>query len=268
MGIGGPTGPGTQIHLPNFDFSENAMTAAGTPLIEFIKQDGQYGIKVNGETDGITAMARQRYTDSARNHYIAFNLATRGGTPPAVTEYTVTFHANGGTFPGGATQHDGGTYPEGVLISGSGVPTATRSGYALQSGWYRDPACTTLWNFATDTMPAADIILYANWTRDTDPGGGGGESSTPPTPPTTPETPTDPGDPNDDDDYTPIGDEPTPLSEMPDLTFIFDDGVPLVGLPETGSILSPEGLLRPEALMGAAALLTLPAYIIRRRKGT
>ena len=105
---------------------------------------------------------------------------------------------------------------------------------------------------------------------ETPPGGSGSEDGgdTDPTPPVTPPTP--PTNPDSDrnpnrDDYTPIGDMPTPLSELPDLTLIFDDGVPLAGLPPTGSTLSG-GLLQPEMLLAAAALLSVPTYAIRRRR--
>jgi uncharacterized repeat protein (TIGR02543 family) len=44
------------------------------------------------------------------------------------------------------------------------TPTApTRTGYTF-NGWYTASSGSTLWNFASDTMPAAALTLYAQWT--------------------------------------------------------------------------------------------------------
>ena len=43
------------------------------------------------------------------------------------------------------------------------VPAPTRPGYIF-AGWFADAALTTPWNFATGTIGAADMSLYAKWT--------------------------------------------------------------------------------------------------------
>ncbi|NUU58892.1 InlB B-repeat-containing protein, partial [Paenibacillus agri] len=37
-----------------------------------------------------------------------------------------------------------------------------KSGYTF-AGWYKDQALSNKWSFTTDTVPAADITLYAKW---------------------------------------------------------------------------------------------------------
>ncbi len=73
-----------------------------------------------------------------------------------VNNYTVSFDAQGGTpTPGNQTVAYGG------LVTDPGAPT--RTGYTF-SGWYTAPTGGSLWTFATDTMGAADMTLYARWT--------------------------------------------------------------------------------------------------------
>lgn len=70
--------------------------------------------------------------------------------------HTVTFNIQGhGVAPSDQTAACGSTVTE---------PTApTQTGYAF-GGWYKEAACTTPWNFSTDTMPASNLTLYAKWT--------------------------------------------------------------------------------------------------------
>ena len=76
----------------------------------------------------------------------------------AVTNVTVTFKANGhGTAPSSQTVQSGGkpTQPT--------APTAT--GWTF-GGWYKEQACTTAWNFSTDTV-STNTDLWAKWTATT-----------------------------------------------------------------------------------------------------
>ena len=56
------------------------------------------------------------------------------------------------------------TVPYGSLLTKPANPT--RTGYTF-CGWYRQAACTTAWNFATDRVTAASTTLYAKWTINT-----------------------------------------------------------------------------------------------------
>ena len=77
------------------------------------------------------------------------------GTP--ATYHTVTFHENAA-----------GVYnmpaPQPVVSGGNAVDPAVkpqRDGYTF-GGWYKEPTCTTKWNFTTAVT--TDLELYAKWT--------------------------------------------------------------------------------------------------------
>ncbi|MDP4120517.1 MAG: leucine-rich repeat protein [Bacillota bacterium] len=74
-----------------------------------------------------------------------------------VAIYTVTFNSNGGTDVASQTASYNTTI--------SAPTTQTKTGYTF-TGWYKDAACTTLWNFSTDIV-TADTTLYAGWTINT-----------------------------------------------------------------------------------------------------
>lgn len=73
----------------------------------------------------------------------------------AATTFTVTYNPKGGSTVGPSTVSSGG-----VISPAPGSPT--RTGYTFGS-WYKEDACTTAWNFSSDTV-TANITLYAKWT--------------------------------------------------------------------------------------------------------
>ncbi len=74
--------------------------------------------------------------------------------------YTVTFHMNGhGTAPEKYTAVKAGhTVTEPAVPSEDGC---------VFTGWYKDSACTVLWDFAKDTVEE-DMTLYAGWTPESE----------------------------------------------------------------------------------------------------
>jgi len=71
--------------------------------------------------------------------------------------YTVTFDANGGIpTPQNQKVAKGGKVSQ--------PSTVTKSNFVF-GGWYKDQACTTVWNFDTDTV-SGNIILYARWVNE------------------------------------------------------------------------------------------------------
>jgi uncharacterized repeat protein (TIGR02543 family) len=70
-----------------------------------------------------------------------------------VTQYTVTFDTNGG----GEIEEQ--AVANGGLVSQPSNPAKTNNAF---SGWYKESACTSPWNFNSDTV-TADITLYAKW---------------------------------------------------------------------------------------------------------
>ena len=72
----------------------------------------------------------------------------------ATDTYTVTFDAQGGSTVASQDVAKNGKVTK---------PTdPTRTGYTF-GGWYKEAACTTAWNFDTDTV-TGNITLYAKWT--------------------------------------------------------------------------------------------------------
>ena len=83
-----------------------------------------------------------------------------------VEGHTVTFDANGGSYP------DGTTVVSKAALHGMAVsapdPRPKKQGFGV-TGWYKDKACSAgkAWNFATDTV-TGDMTLYAQWTAGAD----------------------------------------------------------------------------------------------------
>jgi hypothetical protein len=75
------------------------------------------------------------------------------GPSSAPTLYTVTFDAQGGSTVAPLKVEHGKT----VTQPDNPVKASFTFG-----GWYKESACTTPWNFATDTV-TADITLFAKW---------------------------------------------------------------------------------------------------------
>ncbi len=86
----------------------------------------------------------------------------------SVNQYTVTFESNGGSTIGPVTAD----YYSLLL-----APTApTKSGYDF-AGWYKESSLTTVWDFLTNKVLAADITLYGKWNRISSGGSSSGSSS-------------------------------------------------------------------------------------------
>jgi len=80
-------------------------------------------------------------------------IYTAHWTEIPVTSYTVTFDSQGGSSVPSQT------IPANGLVIQPTDPT--RAGYTF-AGWYKEPACTTSWNFLTDTVTST-LTLYAGW---------------------------------------------------------------------------------------------------------
>ncbi|MGP1475010.1 MAG: InlB B-repeat-containing protein, partial [Treponema sp.] len=76
-------------------------------------------------------------------------------------QHTVTFNANGGAYSGGATTRTALVPHTMTVTAPAATDNPTRTGYTFGT-WYKEAACTTQWNFATDTV-TGDITLYAQW---------------------------------------------------------------------------------------------------------
>ena len=101
------------------------------------------------------------YTEGSVTKTCTQAITVNAVTPPAPTEYTITFNGNGGTPSAGTMSTIGGKL--------TSLPTATRSGSYSFDGWYTAASggtqITTAYTFSANTT------VYAHWTYT---GGGGG----------------------------------------------------------------------------------------------
>lgn len=211
-----------------------------TPAISegILSEDGYTYVftAVNTLEDGeVYARIRKTIEDSDTNVNGVFTFSVtpidKDGQPlPSVM---VTIRMNGGRV---AVSDPIGPYPYGTRFPTSGI-VETSTG----SVRYYSP----LINITSDGLDAngdAWFTINANNQRipPETPDTPNDPNPTPPdVTPTTPATPTTPSGPsgpnrNSNPDYTPIGDQPIPLANLPGLTTIMDDDVPLSNLPFTG----------------------------------
>lgn len=129
-------------------------------------ESGKYATEPTAPTaDGYTFGGWYTDNETFKNKWnFTTDKVTKGTTlfakwtaiPPAAT-YKVTFAANGhGTAPAELTGVASGS----TISEPTPAPTAT-DGYTFD-GWYKEAACTTPWNFATDKV-TDNITLYAKW---------------------------------------------------------------------------------------------------------
>lgn len=184
------------------DVEHNAIdTAAGDKTVEFLDitlKDKNSGALITGvlskvveiavpfDDDGKSNVTVYRYHDSAVNTFTMLDskpadaeIRTDGtffvdgennkvyiytnqfstyaiGYTMLSTTCTVTFDMNGH-----GTAIDPATVNSGEKVTKPADPTAT--GYTF-GGWYKEQACTTAWDFDTDTVSVA-TTLYAKWTE-------------------------------------------------------------------------------------------------------
>jgi len=75
----------------------------------------------------------------------------------SITTYTVTFDPQGGNA---VTPQ---TIAQGEKVTQPADPE--REGYTF-GGWFKEAACTNVWNFSTDAVDS-DVTIYAKWTENT-----------------------------------------------------------------------------------------------------
>ena len=103
--------------------------------------------------ESITDKAAHVYTDDADTTCDVCGYE-RTVTPPAPTEFIVTFDGNGGTPSDGSM-----TTTDQKLTS---LPSASRSGSYSFDGWYTEKSGGT--KITTDTVFSANTTVYAHWT--------------------------------------------------------------------------------------------------------
>lgn len=136
------------------DKGDGKVTGVDTTM-EYSTDGGQNwtpctGTEITGLAAGTTVTVRVQATGNAPHGEVASCTIDA-----SENTLTVTFEENGGSA---VTDIVGLSYN--AAITAPAAPTKT--GYAF-GGWYKEAACTNLWNFSTDTV-TEDITLYAQWT--------------------------------------------------------------------------------------------------------
>ncbi|MBE7029980.1 MAG: hypothetical protein E7409_00970, partial [Ruminococcaceae bacterium] len=125
---------------------------------ELIEVPSKYTLKVNEETgeDGKTIVTYQlKKKKSNTSLGVSGGIGGSGGSGVVmVSNYTVTFEANGGSAVAGQLVQAGGKATEPVAPE--------KEGYVFD-GWYADAALTEAYDF--DATVGKNITIYAKWTE-------------------------------------------------------------------------------------------------------
>lgn len=113
---------------PTAGYSLGSLTVNGTPF-------------TSGNTHVLATDAIVEATFTINQYDVAFNLQGHGS---AISEQNLDYNS---------------------LVTRPKAPDVATDDWIF-GGWYKEPACTNAWNFATDHVPASDITLYAKWTAD------------------------------------------------------------------------------------------------------
>jgi uncharacterized repeat protein (TIGR02543 family) len=140
----------------------NANGGTVTPTTQTVQHGGTVSLPTPAGKTGHTFDTKWYYDDNMTTAFSASTPITSDITLYAgwaVNSYDVTFNADGGI--------PAPTSPQSIAY-GSLVPepgTMTKTGHTF-GGWYSTSnfADGTQWNFATGTVPANNITLYAKWT--------------------------------------------------------------------------------------------------------
>ena len=144
---------------------------ATSDYVNYTSGGGVYRYKMSD------AQASSVYNATGHNNYCDSPIACDAkGNLYYINDSGTLFKLNGGikvSFETGeGSKVDFQTTADGKLVKPA---DPTREGYTF-GGWYTDEACTQAYDFSTPV--AADLTLYAKWTKNaTNPGGNGGSGS-------------------------------------------------------------------------------------------
>ena len=151
-GISVKTAPTKVIYTEGESFDKTGMVIEATYSDSTKKDVTTYTYTPTGALTTSDTTISISYTEDGVTKTCTQAITVNAVTPPAPTEYTITFNVNGGS----------GTIPS-QTTSGqklSSLPTATRSGSYSFDGWYTSVGTqiTTAYVFSANTT------VYAHWT--------------------------------------------------------------------------------------------------------
>lgn len=116
------------------------------------------GVLLAAAAIGMTACTNNNSTDDNNNNS---NSSVDDGGSTEVTKYTVTFDTNGGSSVASVQVDEGGK----VTRPTTNPTKAADTEYTYEfDNWYKDSACSQLFNFDTETI-SANTTIYAGWTE-------------------------------------------------------------------------------------------------------
>ncbi|XUX01138.1 MAG: InlB B-repeat-containing protein [Dehalogenimonas sp.] len=131
-------------------YTINFDSAGGSPVVPITQEFGTAIIPPDNPT-------RTGYTFDGWSPAIPATMPASNITCVAqwtAINYTISFNSQGGSTVANASVAFGATVTQ---------PTdPTRTGYTF-GGWFKEAACTTAWNFTSDTI-TGNTTLYAKWT--------------------------------------------------------------------------------------------------------
>jgi uncharacterized repeat protein (TIGR02543 family) len=136
------------VHVPN---TVSSIAIAATPSDPAATVTGTGNHPLSAGVNSIYAVVTAADGETTRTYTVSVTRQAAG-----VNYFTVTFDTRGGS----ATPQQ--TVEEGGKLSQPSNPTRADHGFG---GWFREEACITAWNFATDVV-TGNITLYAKWTED------------------------------------------------------------------------------------------------------
>ena len=146
---------GTSVNIPNQSAAQGSSITLPTPTRDGFTFTGWHtsnatgGVRVGGGGESYSPLAAH----AGAGNVIQLSARWQENEIPIVL-HTATFNSNGGSNVPTITG-----IPANTTINTPVAPT--RSGHTF-TGWYREAALTTPWNFASDVV-SSDITLFAKW---------------------------------------------------------------------------------------------------------
>ena len=163
------TAPTKTVYNAGEDFDETGMVVTANYSDSSTAAVTSYTVTDGNNLIAGTTSVTISYTEGGVTKTCTQAITVNAVTPPAPTEYTITFNGNGGTPSVGTMSTAGGKL--------TSLPTATRSGSYSFDGWYTAASGGT--QITTAYVFSANTTVYAHWTYT---GGGGGSYYAPTVP--------------------------------------------------------------------------------------
>ena len=153
-GISVKTAPSKVTYTEGESFDKTGMVIEATYSDSTKKDVTTYTYTPTGALTTANTTITISYTEGSETKTCTQAITVNAVTPPAPTEYTITFDGNGGTPTVGTMPTAGGKL--------TSLPSASRSGSYSFDGWYTAASGGT--QITTAYVFSANTTVYAHWT--------------------------------------------------------------------------------------------------------